>query len=193
MVPLIDQAVVAWSTRWAASRCGAVEVECAVAVNGVTMAVSTRPKGCGVEVEADQESRLTGRQGADAAVGREGVVGERHQPRPVASILSATISISRCGKDGNGSPSRWVRRDRKCISERAFRSRTSRSRCHRQHDAGDLAGDSGGQHLLVGLVGLPADGLGLAHHELVLLRGALDELVRPRPALLDQLALGSGT
>ena len=37
-----------------------------------------------------------------------------------ASIFSATISISRCGNDGNAESSRLVRSDRKFISDRAF-------------------------------------------------------------------------
>ena len=37
-----------------------------------------------------------------------------------ASICSATISISRCGTDGKCVPSRFVRSDRKFMSERAF-------------------------------------------------------------------------
>src|SRR3954449_2213496 len=36
------------------------------------------------------------------------------------SICSATISISRCGKEGNLASSRFVRSERKFISERAF-------------------------------------------------------------------------
>jgi hypothetical protein len=38
----------------------------------------------------------------------------------MSSIFSAHISISRCGNDGKCVPSRFVRRLRKFISDRAF-------------------------------------------------------------------------
>src|SRR2546430_1905815 len=37
-----------------------------------------------------------------------------------ASILSATMAISRCGNDGVRARSSWVRSDRKCMSDRAL-------------------------------------------------------------------------
>ena len=83
----------------------------------------------------------------------------------------------------------WVRRPRKCISERALQvAYIEEKRPDGQDRAGHLAGDAGGEHLLVGLVRLAVGVLHGAGGEVVLLLGALDELVLAGAALLDQLA-----
>src|SRR5659263_273048 len=69
---------------------------------------------------SDRPGRTSTRQGLTRPLASKAAYTSGMSLAKCASIASATISISRCGYDGNREPSRRVRRLKKAISERAL-------------------------------------------------------------------------
>ena len=95
VVPLTTRPSLPASTRWVASRCAPSRSSAPSAVNGVTMAVRTRPKGvCGVEVGAMGNTLLVA-HGRGLPSGDAKVVTKRSPALPARGFKQCRVRLIR--------------------------------------------------------------------------------------------------